>query len=397
MSKTQPGILPTLSTAISVLYAADRLLKLAAVTVFFARQTPPAPAVWPSISLIQPITRGAHDLANVLACRAALHYGGAVEHLLVCDRADAETRLRCDAWRAPHPELDITIHLAESAGGIASKVAKMQTALQHVTGEVLVFVDDDVALRPDALTQLVNALQPTGVGAVFGLACYTNWRNAPSSLLSGFVNANALLSYIPLTYLTEPYTITGHLFALRRRNFDAVGGLHGLADAERIDDDHELARRVRRAGLRCVQTPVIYDVHNDLAAFPDYANQMNRWFIIPKQTMVPQLTPYEQFVSLAGSLGNLLLPLLVIIALATRSRRALANLGACTALFAAVYALGERRWLRRRTPLPRWPWVIIAAFVAPLQALAALAGGDTFTWRGVRYRLHRDGRLEPLR
>ena len=42
--------------------------------------------------MIQPITRGAHDLANVLACRTALHYDGAVQHLLVCDRADAETR-----------------------------------------------------------------------------------------------------------------------------------------------------------------------------------------------------------------------------------------------------------------------------------------------------------------
>ena len=248
----------------------------------------------------------------------------------------------------------------------------------------------------DGLAQFVTYLQPAGTGAVFGLACYTNWRNVPSSLLSGFVNANALLSYIPLTYLTEPYTITGHLFALRRRDFDAVGGLDGLEEAARIDDDHELARRVRRAGLRCVQTPVIYDVHNDLATFPDYANQMRRWFIIPKQTMVPQITRYEQFVSLAGSLGNLLLPLLAVLTLVTRSRRALANLAGCTALFAAVYALSERRWLQRRTPLRRWPWMIGVAFLAPLQALAALAGGDTFTWRGVRYRLHKLGRLERI-
>jgi ceramide glucosyltransferase len=387
----------TLSTLIALLYAIDRLLKLVAVADFFERKVSPTPpAVWPSVSLIQPITHGAHDLANVLACRAALRYGGSVQHLLVCDRADVETRSRCDAWRAAHPELDITIHLAESAGGVASKVAKMQTALRHATGAVLGFVDDDVALRPGALAQLVTYLQLADTGAVFGLACYTNWRNVPSSLMSGFVNANALLSYIPLTYLTEPYTITGHLFALRRRDFDASGGLHGLAEAARIDDDHELARRVRRAGLRCVQTPVIYDVHNDLATFSDYANQMRRWFIIPKQTMVPALTPYEQFVSLLGSAGNLLLPLLAFIAFVTRSRRALANLAGCTALFATVYAFSERHWLQRRTPLRRWPWVMAAAFLAPLQALAALAGDNAFTWRGVRYRLHRDGRLERL-
>ena len=396
MSKTQPGILPTLSTLLAVLYTADRLLKLAAVADFFARRPPPPPANWPSVTLIQPITRGAQDLANVLACRAALRYAGPVQHLLVCDRTDAATQTHCAAWQTAHPTLDVTILPVDSVGGVATKVAKMQIALPHAAGDLLCFVDDDVALRPDALASLAAHLQPADVGAVFGLACYTNWRNAPSSLMSGFVTANALLSYIPLTYLTAPYTITGHLFALRRRDFAAIGGLDGLDEAARIDDDHELARRVRRAGLRCVQTPVIYDVHNDFAAFSDYANQMRRWFVIPKQTMLPQLTRDEQLVSLIGSLGNTLLPLLALLALAARTRRTLANLAGSTAIFAAVYALSERRWLRRRTPRRGWPWVIAAAFLAPLQALAALSAGDAFTWRGVRYRLHRDGRMERI-
>ena len=54
----------------------------------------------------------------------------------------------------------------------------------------------------------------------------------PGSAISSFVNANALLSYIPLTYLTEPFTITGHCYALRRAIFDAVGGLEDMAGRE---------------------------------------------------------------------------------------------------------------------------------------------------------------------
>jgi ceramide glucosyltransferase len=49
---------------------------------------------------------------------------------------------------------------------------------------------------------LIPFLYQPQVGAVFGLACYTNWRALWSSLMSGFVNANALLSYIPISYLT---------------------------------------------------------------------------------------------------------------------------------------------------------------------------------------------------
>lgn len=63
--------------------------------------------------------------------------------------------------------------------------------------------------------------------------------------MSVFVNANALFSYIPITYLTEPFTVTGHCFALSRETFADVGGFTDLE--RRVDDDHEIARRVRKA------------------------------------------------------------------------------------------------------------------------------------------------------
>ena len=391
------------------LYTLDRLLKLLAVHRFLRRSAPPAPAQWPGVSLLQPITRGAADLPGALACRAALRYTGHIQHVLICDEGDGETIALCRAWAADHPGLDVRIVTAEGAAErhrvslrnsvsgvasapIATKVEKLHAGLPYAVGEVLAFVDDDILLRAEAVEQAVRYLQEPRAGAVFGVAVYTDWRNVPSSLLSAFVNANALLSYLPLTYLAEPWTITGHFYALRRQVFDAVGGLGGMEG--RFDDDHELARRVMRHGLRNVQTPVIYDVDNRLDTLHDYANQLRRWFIIPKQTMAPYLTPRQQTVALLGSAGNLLLPLLAALTVAGRAspRPLLGSL----ALFAAVYAWCERRYLGRRTPPRRWPLVLLSALIAPLEALAALVGGDTFDWRGRRIRLHRGGRFEVL-
>ena len=107
--------------------------------------------------------------------------------------------------------------------------------------------------------------------------------------MSLFVNANALLSYLPLTYLTEPFTVTGHCFALRHATLTAIGGFGD--DPDRIDDDHELARRVRAHGLRIMQTPLLYDVTNLLDSFSAYRVQMRRWFIFPRQAMLPYLRP----------------------------------------------------------------------------------------------------------
>jgi ceramide glucosyltransferase len=404
--------LTALAWGLAALYACDRGFKLLAVHRFLRRPQPAASATWPSVTLLQPITRGASDLPAALAGRAALTYQGQLQHILICDAGDDTTMRSCHAWLAAHPALDAQLLLVDagttphhpahpaaaapsqerSPAPVATKVEKLRAALPHATGSILAFVDDDILLRPEAIDQLARHLQDLHAGAVFGLAVYTNWANIPSSLLSAFVNANALLSYIPLTYLADPYTITGHLYALRREVFVAIGGLDGMDG--RFDDDHELARRVERYGLKNVQTPLIYDVDNYLPTLGGYTNQMRRWFIIPRQTMAPFLTPYQQFVSLLGSAGNLIPPLLAVLTLL--GGIILAPVTATMALYATVYAWCEHAYLGRTTPLTRWPWVFLAALIAPIQALTGLLGGSDFYWRGQHIRLHPGGRFDVL-
>jgi ceramide glucosyltransferase len=229
---------------------------------------------------------------------------------------------------------------------------------------------------------------------VFGLACYTNWRTFWSSAMSSFVNANALLSYIPLTYLTEPFAITGHCFALRRTVFDAIGGLEDMG--RRVDDDNELARRLRRHGLRCIQTPMIYDVDNDFPDLPAYLAQMQRWFVIPRVTIAPYLSRRDQAATALGSAGTLLPSLVALLALWSRSRHALRGLAIVLGAFAAVYLAGERRYLGRATPMRRLAALVVAALIGPLQIVWGLLAGDQVQWRGQRLRIRRGGVAEVL-
>jgi ceramide glucosyltransferase len=251
-----------------------------------------------------------------------------------------------------------------------------------------------VGLRPSALRTLVRELAQSHAGATFGLACYTDWRTPWSSLMSAFVNANALLSYIPLTYMAEPFTITGHCFALRRAVFEAAGGFEGMG--RRLDDDHELARRLRRIGLRSVQTAMIYDVENRFDSARAYAAQIKRWFVFPRQALLPSLTRREQVVSFVGSIGNLLPGMIGLLALLTRRRAALGALGASLGLFGAVYLWCEARYLGRRTPLRGLALLPVVALVTPLQVAMALLASDEVEWRGQRLRVHRGGKFDVL-
>ena len=387
--------LQSVAAALAAIYTADRMLKLAAVAHFFRQPRPAPPAVWPSVTLLQPITRSQHDLRRTLATRCTLVYAAPVQHLLICDRADASSQAICRELMANHPAWPAELILVEpDSGVIASKIAKLSAALPQANSDMLCFVDDDVALRPDALTTLIPYTLQPGVGAAFGLACYTDWATPWSSMMSAFVNANALMSYIPLVYLTEPYTITGHCFALRRSVFEAIGGLRNMQ--HRIDDDHELARRVRRHGLRCVQTPLIYDVDNRLHSAGQYHAQLNRWFVFPRQAMLPNLTKREQAASFVGSATIFIPPLLGLLALGTRRSVAWRSLALVLGVFAAVYAQCERAFLKRSTPIRRWPLVLATVLATPLHILVTFVTGEQITWRGQRLRVRKGGAFEVV-
>lgn len=383
-----------LQTLILLLFGLDRLWKSVLIAHFFRRMRPAAPNPWPSVTIIQPVTRGASRLEQNLRARLQLAYDAPVQHVIVCDRADAASQAICRAVCAEFPGATTEILLAEaSVGEIASKIEKMQTALTRATGDVLLFVDDDVMLRPDALRVLLPYLEQPDVGAAFGLACYSNWRNLWSGLMSAFVNANALMSYIPLCYLTDPYTITGHCFALRRSVFEAVGGFGRMEN--RLDDDHELARRLRRHGLRSVQTPLIYDVDNDLPTARAYFRQMQRWFVFPRLMVAPYLTRREALVTGVGSVGTMLPPLLTGLALLGRNRHGGRCLALMVALLLVSYCWGER-YLGRRTPPERLLLVPLIAVLAPLQIVWGLLAGDEVQWRGQRLQLDRHGMVKRV-
>lgn len=375
------------------LYVLDRLLKLLAVWHFFRRGGPSAPQRWPTVSLIQPVTRGATDLRAHLQARAALQYPGVVQHLPVCDIADAESQAIC---REALPVGELVLVEAQSSGGeVAQKPVKMEAGLARASGDVVCFVDDDIGLPPDALQILVSHLAVHGAGAAFGLACQTSWGTVWSSLMSGFVNANALLGYVPLMYLVEPYTVTGHCFALRRDVLEAAGGLQNMA--QRLDDDHEIARRVRRMGLRAVQTPLVYRVDNELDTMRSYLAQMRRWLMFPRLTMIPYLTPREKLASLLLSVGNLIPSLLAVLALAAWRPVPLLALLLALTLFGAAYAVCEIGYLPERTPIGRWPLLLLVALVTPVHVLAVTAaGGSHIEWRGQRIELRRGGGFEVL-
>ena len=379
------------------LFALERILKLAAVLHFFQRARPSMGVSWPTVSLLQPVTRGASDLTTALRARATLDYPAAIQHLLICDADDSGTQELVSAHLSAFPGIQAEVILVEpdnATASVATKMRKLQSALPHATGEVFCFVDDDVMLRPDVLRTLIPYLYQEQVGVVFGLPCFTNWQTLWASLISGLVNAHMLLNFVALSYLTTPIRINGHVFAFQRATFLGIGGLDGLET--RIDDEYEIARRVRQHGLSAVQTPLIYDIDNALDSAQAYARQCKRWFVMPRQAMMPSLTLKEKLMFGLFSFALPLPGIIFLLALLSRRRAAWRSVAMSLALFGTIYALCERRYLQRRMPLHGWLLLPVVALWLPLQILWTLLLNNEVEWRGQRLRLHRDGTVEIL-
>lgn len=378
---------------ITLLYLLDRLLRLAALWYFFRRPAPAPPTAWPSLSLIQPITTGAANLENNLRARFAQVYAGDFQHLLICDAGDPHSQAICQRVMMDYPTIEAEIvpaFVPGEPGAIASKIEKLNTGVQEATGEIYCFVDDDIELLPATLARLVSYLQQPKIGAVFGLPCAASWTTPWSSLMTLFVNSNALPTYVPLTYLSDPVAITGHLFAVRALDLQRAGSWAGME--RRIDDDSHLGRQLMAAHLRLVQTPVIYRVHNEFATWSAYAAQIKRWFIFPRQTVMPYLSPRQQLLSSLLSMGVILPVLALLLTLFAPSWSTIRNLFVVGLCFWSELTVISIFYLHEHVPFKAWLLTLITLFVAPLQMVwALLFAAPVIQWRGQTLRIARGG------
>ncbi len=111
-------------------------------------------------------------------------------------------------------------------------------------GEIFVFVDADVVVRPDTITRLCRTLHDAGVAAVFG-----SYDDAPAA--RNFISRyrNLLHHHVHQTGRAEASTFWAGCGAIRREVFLALGGFDERYRRPSIEDI-ELGYRLRGAGHR---------------------------------------------------------------------------------------------------------------------------------------------------
>ena len=193
-----------------------------------------------SASLLLPVRDEEH---RVEACLRSLLDQGAVE-VLVLD--DGSTDRTAEVVRRVGGA-ELMTGQALPSGWLGKPHACQQLA-DAASGEVLVFVDADVVLRPGALSATVGLLERTGLDLV---SPYPRQEAPGATRLVQPLLQWSWLTFLPLRWAERSgraslSAANGQLLAVRRGAYDRAGG-HGAVRGE-VVEDVALLRALKRTG-----------------------------------------------------------------------------------------------------------------------------------------------------
>lgn len=391
----QLSALDSVRLALGLAWLAEKAWKHRQVLRFFRQSAPASPTdpALTTVSIIQPILSGDPTLAASLAANLRARSRYQREWLWLVDEDDREGIHICRDLIARHPDHAIRLLLTPppATGDRRNpKTVKLIAAAAIARGDILCILDDDTRLPDDGLEYCLPFLDRPGVGLAYGLPYYVSFTGWWSSLVAAFVNSHSLLTYIPPLALTEPFTINGMFYAVRREVLAAVGGFAGLE--EMLADDFAVAQRFRAAGYRLVQTPLRHAISTRIVGPRHYVSLIQRWFVFPRESVLRHVDRRDRLVVALLAIGPTLLPLLLLLTTLGRpSRRALMFAACCHTASFAIFAHEDTAYLGGATPWRRRWLVPLVQTILPLQVGAALLLPQRITWRGHVMEVERGG------
>jgi ceramide glucosyltransferase len=158
-------------------------------------------------------------------------------------------------------------------GKIANLIAA-ETASLH---PLLLLLDGDVMVPPDALRQAAEALGPSEIGLVFAVPTCHGALDPAAALHNLSVNASAI-TYAATAFQGRTRGAVGSLMATRREVLDRIGGLACLAD-RLVGIDIGLARAIQAAGFAIGVLPEAARIHHARDTPGGLWWQWHRWMV----------------------------------------------------------------------------------------------------------------------
>jgi hypothetical protein len=242
----------TLGTALAVAGTAHTWWNLRQLRVLPRHSPATTSGETPTVSILIPARDEAGRIGQCLLSAGAQRSTNNVEILVFDDRSSDGT-----AQVVRHHLTDPRVRLIESRGeppaGWLGKPWACHELARAASGEILVFVDADVSLQPDAIARIVAQLDDVGVDAVspYPRQLALTWPERLVQPLLQWSWATLLpLKAAERSDRTSLVAANGQVLAITRDAYDACGG-HAEIRAQ-VLDDIAIFQQLKRVGRRGV-------------------------------------------------------------------------------------------------------------------------------------------------
>ena len=232
-----------------------------------------------SLSVIVPVYNGGQQLARCVDALLASDFRG--HEIVVVD--DNSTDCSAEACRSRGVEV---IRLASRRGPAAAR----NCGASHTSGQVILFIDADVVVRPDTLAH-VDAFfrEQKNVAALFG-----SYDDEPAA--ENFVSQykNLLHHFVHQRSSSEAATFWAGCGAIRRAAFEATGGFDEIKYGRPSIEDIELGYRLRRKGFKIILDKTLQVKH------------LKRWTLssLLRADIYDRALPWSQLIMESGGMIN---------------------------------------------------------------------------------------------
>jgi ceramide glucosyltransferase len=288
---------------------------------------------------------------------------------------------------ARYPDRDLELVVTSEPRGTNEKVSKLIHLEKLARHDLLVVSDADVRAPRELLRQLAAECGGTRRAIVCCLYRLANPTTTAMQWEAVSINSDFWSQVLQAQTLAPLDFALGATLAMHRETLRAAGGYETLVD--QLADDFQLGRRLVQQGGEVRLSAAVVECWESPRGWREVWRHQLRW---ARTIRVCRPLPYFLSILANGTLWPLLW--LASASTGTESVWVWPIVGACLALRAAA-AWDQQRRLNGSSgsSAPWWmPWLKDLLQVG-LWSAAFL--GNTIDWRGERFHVFRDGRLQP--
>jgi ceramide glucosyltransferase len=336
-----------------------------------------------SVSVIHPIKDLDFELDQNLDSWLHQDYPGPIEHIFSFQDPDDSALSVVQALPARHPGAKIKILINPLIPGLNGKTSNMVHGLGAADHDVIVFGDSDTRVQPDFILKMARPLENKKVGVTACGQINIGGRDFWTRFFTYIQNCEADFYWAFFSWLGFNVGITGASFAMKRDLIKKIGGLQGFGGS--ILEDLFLGNQIYRENLHIVVGPFV-ECHVDRLEKEKTINYFKRLSIGIRRHIPLEMLGFVAMMSWYW--------VLLIVALVSQDYPlfwlCLGFMG-----FRAATGLLQRPVTRNRLLPIDVAMPILFDLLMTFYLLVPFRS-PYVNWRGIRYRMSVDGKIEDV-